>query len=121
MNWGFYGLAGPICRIAGMEADAKAIALHVLLVISICKPILWPLAFVPASGMRAAGDVRFGMSVSTLSMWIFRVGLTTLLCRVLGVGLVGIWCGYFVDWGVRSLAFTLRFRGKKWADHRVID
>ncbi len=120
MNWGFYGLAGPICRIAGMEADAKAIALHVLLVISFCKPILWPLAFVPASGMRAAGDVRFGMMVSTISMWIFRVGLTSLLCRVLGVGLVGIWCGYFVDWGVRSLAFTLRFRGKKWADHRVI-
>ena len=121
MNWGFYGLAGPICRLAGMEPEARSIALHVLLVISICKPFLWPLAFVPASGMRAAGDVRFGMTVSTLSMWIFRVGLTTLLCRVLGVGLVGIWCGYFLDWGVRSAAFTLRFRGNKWTDHRVID
>ena len=121
MNWGFYALAGPICRLAGMETDAKQIALYVLFIISICKPILWPLAFVPASGMRAAGDVRFGMLVSTLSMWIFRVGLTTILCRFLGVGLVGIWCGYFMDWSVRSLVFTLRFRGKQWADHRVID
>lgn len=121
MNWGFYGLASPICRMAGMEQEAMKIALRVMLVISIAKPVLWPLAFVPASGMRAAGDVRFGMLASTVSMWIFRVALTTLLCRVLGVGLVGIWYGYFVDWGVRSIVFTLRFRGEKWAEHRVIE
>ncbi len=120
MNWGFYALASPICRLAGMEAESMKIALEVLLVISIAKPILWPLAFVPASGMRAAGDVRFGMLTSTVSMWIFRVALTTLLCRVLGVGLVGIWCGYFADWAVRSIVFSLRFRGEKWAEHRVI-
>ena len=120
MNWGFYALAGPICGLAGMEPEAKAIALRVLLVISIAKPILWPLAFVPASGMRSAGDVRFGMLTSTISMWVFRVGLTTLLCRFLGVGLVGIWCGYFVDWGVRSIVFSLRFRGEKWHEHKVI-
>ena len=121
MNWGIYGLASPICRLAGMEAEARRIAHRVLLVISIMKPILWPLAFVPASGMRGAGDVRFGMLTSTVSMWILRVALTTVLCRRLGVGLVGIWCGYFADWAMRSIAFTLRFRGKKWADHRVID
>ncbi len=121
MNWGFYGLASPICGLAGMEPEAKSIALHVLLVISIAKPFLWPLAFVPASGMRAAGDVRFGMLTSTISMWVFRVALITLLCRVLGVGLVGIWCGYFADWTVRSIVFSLRFRGKKWEEHRVID
>lgn len=121
MNWGFFGLASPICNLAGMEPEAKTIALHVLLVISIAKPILWPLAFVPASGMRAAGDVRFGMLTSTVSMWVFRVALTTLLCRFLGVGLVGIWCGYFADWAVRSIVFSLRFRGERWVEHRVID
>ncbi len=120
INWGIYGLAGPVCRLAGMEPEAKSIALNVLLVISIVKPFLWPLGFLPALGMRAAGDVRFGMMTSSISMWVFRVGLTTLLCRVLGVGLIGIWCGYFADWTVRSICFSLRFRGEKWHEHKVI-
>ena len=120
-NWAVFGLAGPICSLAGMEPEAKSIALRVLLVISIVKPFLWPLGFIPALGMRAAGDVRFGMMTSSISMWVFRVGLTTLLCRVLGVGLIGIWCGYFLDWTIRSLCFTLRFRGEKWHEHKVIE
>ena len=71
--------------------------------------------------MRAAGDVKFGMIVSSISMWVFRVGLTTVLCRFLGVGLIGIWCGYFADWFVRSIVFTLRYRSGKWLEHKVID
>ena len=54
-------------------------------------------------------------------MWIFRVGLTTLLCRFLGVGLIGIWCGYFADWFVRSIIYGLRFRGDKWTRFHVLD
>ena len=120
MNWGIFALAGPACRLAGMDTDARALTLSVMLVISVVKPFLWPLAFLPAYGMRAAGDVRFGMLVSTVSMWIFRVGTTTLLCRFLGVGLVGIWCGYFADWIVRGIVFTLRYRSGKWTRFRVI-
>ena len=120
INWGLYGLTGPVCRLAGMEPEAMEIALKVMLVISIAKPFLWPLGFIPALGMRAAGDVRFGMLTSSVSMWVFRVALTTLLCRVLGVGLIGIWCGYFADWTIRSVCFTLRFRGEKWHEHKVI-
>ena len=104
-----------------MEAAAAALTYQVMLVISIVKPFLWALAFVPANGMRAAGDVRFGMVTTTISMWIFRVGLTTLLCRFLGIGLVGIWCGYFADWFVRSIVFSLRYRSGKWAEKHVID
>ena len=40
--------------------------------------------------------------------------------RVLGVGLIGIWCGYFLDWTIRSVCFSLRFRGEKWHEHKVI-
>ena len=109
-----------LMALAGMEAESMSIALRVMLVISIVKPFLWPLGFIPALGMRAAGDVRFGMMTSSISMWVFRVGLTTLLCRVLGVGLIGIWCGYFLDWTIRSVCFTLRFRGERWHEHRVI-
>lgn len=121
MNWLIYALAGPVCSLAGLDAETRTLTMDTLLLISLVKPFLWALAFVPADGMRAAGDVRFGMLVSSLSMWCLRVGLTTLLCRVWHVGLVGIWIGYFADWAARSLAFALRFRSGKWARHRVIE
>jgi Na+-driven multidrug efflux pump len=85
------------------------------------KPVLWPLSFLPINGMRAAGDVKFGMITSTISMWVFRVGLTTVLCRFLGVGLIGIWYGYFADWTVRSVVFFLRYISGAWTRHKVIE
>ncbi len=120
-NWLIFGLTFPVVRLAGMEADAAELTIHVMLVICIVKPFLWPLSFLPINGMRAAGDVRFGMIASTISMWVFRVGLTTILCRFLGVGLVGIWCGYFADWLVRSIVFSLRYISGKWTQYKVID
>ena len=120
-NWLIFGLTFPVVRLAGMEADAAELTIHVMLVISIVKPFLWPLSFLPINGMRAAGDVKFGMIASTISMWIFRVGLTTVLCRFLGVGLIGIWCGYFADWFVRSTVFSLRYVSGRWTRFKVID
>ncbi len=115
------GLTVPVSRLAGLDRDAADMTLHIMLIISIVKPLLWPLSFLPVNGMRAAGDVKFGMLVSTVSMWVFRVGLTTVLCRALDVGLIGIWAGYFADWGVRSVVFSLRYAGGRWTRHRVID
>ena len=121
INWAIYFLTGPICALAGMEPDARELTRQVMLLISIVKPFLWTMAFMPAHGMRAAGDVRFSMWVSVISMWISRVALTTVLCRILGMGLVGVWCGYFADWAVRSTIFTLRYRSGKWSEKKVID
>ena len=120
LNWVVFFLTPLITRLAGMEAEAAKLTYDVMLVISIVKPFLWPLAFVPANGLRSAGDVRFSMIVSVVSMWLCRVGLTTLLCRFLGVGLVGIWYGYFLDWAVRSVVMTIRFCGSKWTKFKVI-
>ena len=120
-NWLIYALTGPVCTMAGLDVETRELTIRVMLLISIVKPFLWTQAFVPPSGMRAAGDVRFGMIISTVSMWVLRVGLTTLLCRRLGVGLVGIWIGYFADWAARSVAFIWRFYSGKWTRHAVIE
>ncbi len=120
INWVIFALTIPVTRLTGLTAEETRLTIHVMLVISILKPVLWPLAFLPINGMRAAGDVRFGMIASTLSIWICRVGLTTVLCRLLDVGLIGIWMGFFADWTARSIVFSLRYRSGKWANHTVI-
>ena len=69
----------------------------------------------------AAGDVTYAMRVSTLSMWIFRVALSWVLCRCTGLGLWGVWIGWCTDRLVRGLCFRFRFRSGKWLDHSVLD
>jgi len=120
INWVIYFLIGPICTLAGLEPEARELTMQMMLIISIVKPFLWTLAFMPAHGMRAAGDVRFSMWVSILSTWGSRVCISTILCRFLGVGLIGIWCGCFTDWVVRSAVFALRYGSGKWSRRKVI-
>ena len=67
-----------------------------------------------AQALRAAGDTRFTMVVSSVSMWTMRVGFGVLLGRFLGFGVLGIWMAMFVDWLLRIAFFLPRFHGHKW-------
>ena len=119
-NWAVYFLTPAVTRVAGMEADAARLTCHIMLIISIVTPCLWPMAFTPVNGMKAAGDVRFTMVASTVSMWIFRVGLCYLLFLGHGFGPLGVWIGMFADWAVRSVIYTVRLIRGRWATKRVL-
>ena len=54
------------------------------------------------------------MTVSILSMWIFRIGTAYLIAHFFHLGLLGVWIAMTIDWGVRALCFTTRFHGNKW-------
>lgn len=115
-----YVLAGPITVIGAMEPESAALCLYMVGWITIMKPIFWVPSFIPVYGMRAAGDVRFSMLVSTISMWLCRVSLCIFLVRVLDFGPMAVWIGMFTDWGIRGVIFTFRFYSKKWLAHKVI-
>ena len=103
-----------ITRIAGMEPEAAQLCCQLVYIICIVKPILWVLSFVPVYGMRAAGDVRYSMVISSASMWIFRVAIVTILVRAFHMGPLAVWIGMFSDWLVRGILFTIRFYSGKW-------
>ncbi|MED9904559.1 MAG: MATE family efflux transporter [Lachnospiraceae bacterium] len=115
-----YVLAGPITVIGAMEPESAALCLYMVGWITIMKPIFWVPSFIPVYGMRAAGDVRFSMLVSTISMWLCRVSLCIFLVKVLDFGPMAVWIGMFTDWGIRGVIFTFRFYSKKWLAHKVI-
>lgn len=114
-------LLKPIMLIAGMEPESMAMTATMMLFITIVKPIIWIFSFIPGYGMRAAGDVKFSMILSTASMWICRVSLCIYLARVHGMGPMAVWIGMFADWGVRGIIFTLRFHSRKWLNHKIIN
>ncbi|MCC8018084.1 MAG: MATE family efflux transporter [Lachnospiraceae bacterium] len=115
-----FAVTRPVTRIAGMEAASAEMCCFMMKWIAIIKPFVWAMAFIPAYGMRAAGDVKFSMVVSTVSMWVCRVALCVYLCRVQGFGPIAVWIGMFTDWTVRGIVFGIRFRSQKWLHHQVV-
>lgn len=113
-------LTKPITRIGGMEAESAQLCFNMVVFITITKPISWVLSFIPAYGMRAAGDVKFSMITSCLTMWLCRVILCIYLCRVWGFGPIAVWIGMFADWTLRAIIFTIRFHSRKWLNHHII-
>lgn len=116
-----FALCRPITILGGMESESARMCFEMTLFITITKPISWVLSFIPAYGMRAAGDVKFSMITSCASMWLCRVSFTIFLCRVYGFGPIAVWIGMFADWTVRGIVFTIRFHSRRWLNHHIID
>ena len=75
-------LTKPITLLGGMEAESADLCFKMVIFITITKPISWVLSFIPAYGMRAAGDVKFSMITSCCTMWLCRVSLCVYLCSL---------------------------------------
>lgn len=115
-----YALARPVTMLAGMEAESAALCIQMVLAITIVKPIAWTGSFVPAYGLRAAGDVRFSMTTSIITMWGCRVALCIFLVKAFGMGPMAVWYGMFADWSLRSVIFISRFLSGAWMKKEVI-
>ena len=110
----------PVTWIAGMEPASADMCFEMVLAITIVKPLVWTCSFVIAYGLRAAGDVRFSMITSTVTMWCCRVALCIFLVKTFQFGPMAVWIGMFADWTIRSVIFIVRFRSGKWQKNRVI-
>ena len=115
-----YAMLRPVTVIAGMESTSAALCIEMMTAITIVKPLIWTGSFVPAYGLRAAGDVRFSMTTSIITMWGCRVALCIFLVRTYNMGPMAVWYGMFADWALRSVIFFSRFFSGKWMKKEVI-
>ena len=115
-----FALTKPVTILGGMEKESADMCFHMVMWITIMKPLVWTMAFVPGYGLRAAGDVKFSMITSCCTMWVCRFCLCVFLIRRLGFGPMGVWIGMFADWTARSIIFTWRFHSRRWLQHKVI-
>ena len=109
-----------ITSLAGMEAESAKLAIWLTRIVFAYKMIFWTPSFLPGYGLRAAGDVKFSMITSTLSMWIRRVVVTIFLVHTFHMGPLAVWIGMGADWTIRSFIFLARFKSNKWLEHKVI-
>lgn len=100
----------PIVGIYNLSPAASELARNMILIHS-CAMVLWPMAFALPNALRASLDAKFTMTVSVFSMWVFRIGFAYLFVKVLGLGVMGVWFGMFIDWVFRAAVFVMRFSG----------
>lgn len=109
-----WAITKPVTWLAGMEPQSAAMCFEMVTAITIVKPMFWAGSFAIAYGLRAAGDVKFSMMVSVITMWGCRVALCIFLVKTFHMGPMAVWIGMFADWGVRSVIFVRRFLSGKW-------
>lgn len=118
---GLLGLTGPICAISGLSADATSLTFQMMTWIMVAKMLFWVPSFTLPNTLRASGDVAFSAFVSAISMWVFRVLLSFLLCRVFGFGLEGVWIAWFADWVFRMCFYIWRYKSGRWTRKHVLE
>ena len=97
-----------------LTPETRALAWTLVMIHNGMSIFLWPASFVLPNALRAANDVKFTMIVSILSMAVWRLGFSYLLCVRMGWGAVGVWIAMIIDWVCRVTCFVLRFRSGVW-------
>lgn len=92
-------------------SDPEVIALGVRFC-TVAAVLQVPLAFclVLAGALRGAGETRWVMLVPLLGGWMIRVPFAYLFGYTLGYGLMGIWWMMALDWFVRGILITAKFK-----------
>ena len=114
-------LALPVVILPfSLSAETAALATQIMRVYYVMGALIWVMSFTFPNLLRAAGDVRFTMIASMISMWAFRIGLSYLLAQQMGMGINGVWAAMYVDWIVRVILFVGRYLSGRWKTKRLV-
>lgn len=103
-----------------LSAEASMLCTTVVHMFNVASVFFWATSFTLPNALRAGGDAKYTMTVSIISMWLFRVILSYVFVLQFQLGLAGVWLGMFCDWVFRSICFLIRFVHGKWMNHKVI-
>ena len=70
--------------------------------------------------LRAAGDAQVTMYISLASMWICRIVFSYILGKYMGMGVFGVWVAMVLDWIVRAIFMSIRYKSGRWMLKKVI-
>lgn len=115
-----FALARPIVSVFSLSGEAETLTIQLLGTFAMCASCIWPLSFTLPNALRAAGDAKYTMGVSVFSMWVFRVASSYFFADTIGLGVLGVWIGMYVDWLFRTILFVIRYLNGKWMNQRVV-
>jgi putative MATE family efflux protein len=80
---------------------------------------LMAMEFALGGSLRGAGDTRFPLFVILTGLFAVRLGGATLVADVFAGGVVAVWCCLLMDYTVKAIMLTLRFRSGVWQHAKV--
>lgn len=110
----------PITGIFSLSDESAAICRTMLIIYAVFAGLAWPPSFCLPSALRAAGDARYCMICSAITMFVVRVSSSFLFCYTLKLGAPGVYYAMGCDFVMRGLLFTIRWRSGRWMTKRVI-
>ena len=121
----------PIISIYDLSGTSAMMSKNLIIYHALFAMVIWPVGFMLPSSFRAAGDVKYSLVVSLLTMWVFRVA-GAYVCALetvevfklfsfpgLNMGIYGVWLAMTVDWAFRSTLFFIHYIRGKWLHMRT--
>jgi len=110
----------PVISLYNLSFEATTMASNISFIVLIMTALLWTFAFATPNILRSAGDVKYTLICSLISLILFRITGAIILTQVFHLGLMGIWLAMFVDWICRSICYLVRLNGNVWLNKKVI-
>jgi len=120
VNINIFIFMNPIMGIFNLSDDSINFCRTFLQIHLITSTLFWCTSFVLPNSLKAAGDARYVMVVTAVSMWLIRVCSAYIMAFPLGLGPIAVSLAMGADFIFRGIFFTLRWISGKWMDKRVI-
>jgi Na+-driven multidrug efflux pump len=117
-------LAMPLVfRLFGTSLSPESIAYGKTFGTIFCTAamIVWIPAYCLPFALRAAGDGKYTLVISTIAMWTARVGSAYLMAYAFGLGAVSVWIAMVIEWVFRATGYIWRWQSGKWQEKKVIE
>lgn len=118
MGVAFFLFGDRWIRVFTDDPEIVALGAAALKVMAFTQPFQAP-AQVFAGALRGAGDTRYPMLVTSISMWAVRLPLAWLAAIPLGLSLPGVLVSAVADAAFRASGAYLRYRTGRWREIRV--
>ncbi len=120
LNAVIFACLNLIVQLYGLQEETATVAKNLMIMYGIGACTIWPPSFALPNALRAAGDVKYTMIVSIISMWVCRILMSLFMGNVLGWQIYGVWCAMFLDWICRGACFVWRILKGPWKSQKTI-
>ena len=110
---------GPMLPLYNVSDEALALARTCALIHIFGSCVFHPFAYCFPNFLRAAGDARYTMICSAVSMFVLRVGMSYVLAIFIPSALC-VFIANFFDWIGRGALFLARYNSGKWMEKRLV-
>ncbi len=107
-------------NLYSISAETRNLIIILIAIHNIFNAMIFPMSLPLANGLRAAGDVKFTVSIAIISTIGCRVVFSVIFGLWLNLGVIGLAAAMVMDWGLRSIFYMKRYRSGKWKTFKLI-